>query len=116
MGAVEQAEPLGLLLDVPLGIGERRQRVADDRPTVVARNMRQRVALGRREGNRGRDHTLHRHGRRSLALWTRTGNRIVINSLFAGRLQSLPVLSGEIAPLWAGRDKAAPSARLEQET
>jgi hypothetical protein len=62
MAAMNEAVFLGVPLDMALGVGQHLQRLADDRPAFVTRNMRKRVALRGREGDGGRDHLLHRHG------------------------------------------------------
>src|SRR5258708_17876133 len=63
MAAIDQPVFGGLPLDLSFGIGEHVQRLADQRPALVAGNMLQRIALWRREADRWRGHTLHRHGR-----------------------------------------------------
>ena len=60
--AIDQTVFGGHSFDFAFGVGEDRQRPADDRPALVARNMFQRIALGRREGDRGGNHSLHGHG------------------------------------------------------
>src|SRR3977135_2502071 len=62
VAAIEQSIFRGLPLDLPFGVGEHLKRLADQRPALVARNMRERIALRRREADRGGSHTLHRHG------------------------------------------------------
>ena len=62
MAAIDQAVFPGLPFDLPLGVGEHFQRLADQRPALVARNMRQRITPRRGEGIDGRSNTLHRHG------------------------------------------------------
>src|ERR1700680_3543342 len=62
MAAIDQPVFRRVLLDMSLGIGENLKRLADQRPALVAGNMRQRIAFRRRDGNRGRGHTLPRHG------------------------------------------------------
>ena len=62
MAAIDQAVFCGLPFDLSLGVGEHLQRLADQRPALVARNMRQRIALRRGEAVDGGSHTLHRHG------------------------------------------------------
>ena len=68
VAAIEQAVFGGRALHLPLGIGEHVERLADEGPALVAGNMRQRIALRRCQGDRGRSHTLHRHG--SCSVWS----------------------------------------------
>ena len=62
MAAIDQPVFGRLPFDVSLRIGEGVERLADDGPAFVARNMRERVAFRRREGDRRGSHILHRHG------------------------------------------------------
>ncbi len=62
MGAINQAVFGGIAFDLALGIGQHIERLADQRPAFVARNMCQRIALRRCEAVGGGNHTLHRHG------------------------------------------------------
>ena len=64
MAAIDQPVFGGLPLDLSLGVGQYLQRLADQRPALVAGNMRERIALRRGEG--GGSHTLHRHGNGSV--------------------------------------------------
>ena len=62
VAAIDQPVSRRCPFDLTLGIGEHVKRLSDDRPTLVTRNMRQRIALRRGEGEGGGNHTVHRHG------------------------------------------------------
>jgi hypothetical protein len=78
VAAVDQPVFGGLPLDLPLGIGEDLERLADQRPALVAGNMRERIAFRRREAGRGGGHILHRHG--NCSGWSPTGEADASNN------------------------------------
>src|ERR1700752_4689028 len=49
IGAVDEAELRRIPLDMPLGVGEHRKRLAYDRPALIARNMLERTPFQRTE-------------------------------------------------------------------
>src|SRR6185295_3936932 len=61
MAAIDQAVFFGLPFDLPLGVSEYFQRLADEWPALVTRNMRQRITPRFGEVVDGGDDTLHRH-------------------------------------------------------
>jgi hypothetical protein len=62
MTAIDQPVFGGMFFDMSLRIGQHLERLADQRPALVAGNMRQRIAFWRGEGDGGRGHILYRHG------------------------------------------------------
>src|ERR1035437_8357541 len=120
MAAIDQSVFGGLPLDLSFGIGQHFERLADQGPALVAGNMRQRIALGRSEGNRGGSHTLHRHGNCSGWSWHRirwTASLLrskirrgrssawprLLNSPLSAPVQSLSIRSGEIMMIHKAR-------------
>src|SRR6185369_3180749 len=65
MAAVDQAVFFGLPFDLSLGVSEYFQRLADEWPALVTRNMRQRITPRLGEVVDGGGDTLHRHGNNS---------------------------------------------------
>src|SRR6202011_658107 len=61
MGAVNWAVLSAALFNMTLWVGQHLKSLADDRPALIAGDVRQLVALGRGEAERRRGHILHRH-------------------------------------------------------
>ncbi|MEY9502574.1 hypothetical protein ABIE87_002132 [Bradyrhizobium diazoefficiens] len=72
MGAVDRAVFGAVRLDMPLGVGQHLEGLADDRPALVARDVRQLVTPGGGELKRRGGHILHRHDECSGWLTERT--------------------------------------------
>src|SRR6266702_3452733 len=88
MGAIDRAIFRMHPLAMALGVGERIQRLADDRPAFVTRNMGQRIALRRREGVGGRNHTLHRH--RNCSGWDAIAWRMLSLGAWSKEMRAKP--------------------------
>ncbi|MGY4599978.1 hypothetical protein ACVWXL_007724 [Bradyrhizobium sp. GM22.5] len=61
MRAIDEAVFGAVRLDMPFGVREHLEGLADDRPAFVAGDVGQLVALGRSEAVRRGGHILHRH-------------------------------------------------------